>query len=273
MLLMAFMHNNSFAQKDVLFKAKFLPNKTYTTDMVNDMKMEMDFDVDLAKRKQMLDGGVKLPMQIDMLQEMSISTKTGALTADKSVPLAISYNKMGMTMKMQGKETKQPDQFVGMKIKAYATSDGKLEVDTIEGNTAEKVKAAIIKTISELMNLIKFLDKGMKIGDEFAQEIPMVVPAGASTMNLLIKVNYILKEISGNQAKFDYTQTIALNLGINQANSSATGSGTGKMTFNIPEQYITDSTGDTKMNLTMNTSGMNAKLDILIKSTHKAKIL
>jgi len=272
-LLVAFIHTSSFAQKNVLFKAKFLPDKTYTTEIVNDMKMEMNFDVDSAKRKQMLDGGVKLPMHIDMLQEMSISTKTGALTADKRVPLTISYNKMGMTIKMQGKETKQPDQFVGMKIKAYATADGKLEVDTIEGNITAEVKATMVKMISQMLKSVQFPDKTMKIGDTFTQEMPMVVPAGATAMNLIIKVNYTLKEIIGKQAMFDYTQNISLNLATSHDNSSAAGSGTGTMKYSISEQYITDTTSDLKMKLSITTAGTNMKIDVLAKSTIKAKIL
>lgn len=41
----------SVAQNEVLFQVKFKPNKTYITEMVNIMQMDMNFDIDSAKKK------------------------------------------------------------------------------------------------------------------------------------------------------------------------------------------------------------------------------
>ncbi|HEX8377921.1 MAG TPA: hypothetical protein VF602_08880 [Pedobacter sp.] len=58
----------SIAQKEILFHVKFKPNKTYITDMSNTMQMEMNFDVDSVKKKQMESNGMKFPMRMNMLQ-------------------------------------------------------------------------------------------------------------------------------------------------------------------------------------------------------------
>ncbi|WP_207429444.1 hypothetical protein [Pedobacter sp. SYSU D00535] len=264
---------SAFSQKQVDFRMKFLPNKTYTTEMVNDMKMEMDFLGDTAKRNQMLSNGLELPMQMDMLQEMSLSTQTGQLTADRRIPLTISYNKMDVTMNMQGKEMKQPNQFSGLKIKGYATESGKLSVEAIEGSSSAEMKEAIEKMVSQLLNAVQFPDKPMKQGDTFTQELPMIVPAGANSLNLVVKINYTLKEVKEKQAFFDYTQAITLDMKAEQANSTATGSGTGKMIYDIPLNYITDTTSDMILNMSMAVGDVKMKINATAKSTVKAKVL
>src|SRR5690606_29109776 len=111
----------SVAQNEVLFQMKFKPNKTYITEMVNNMQMDMDFDIDFAKKKEMEGTGVKFPMHMDILQEMTLSTKTGAAAADKRIPMTMTYDKVEISMTMNGKEMKQPNKFLGMQIKGYAT--------------------------------------------------------------------------------------------------------------------------------------------------------
>ena len=264
----------SIAQKEILFQVKFKPNKTYITDMVNNMQMEMDFDVDSAKKKEMESTGMKLPMHMDMLQEMSLSTKTGAVEADKRIPMTMTYDKVGITMTMNGKEMKQPDKFVGMKIKGYATEGVKVSIDTIENNSDAATKEAIQKMISQVLKSVEFPNKAMKIGDTFKQEVPMEMPVSGTTLSMLINVTYTLKEIKGTQAFFDYTQTLNMNFKIGEGNATASGSGTGKMTYDMPANYITDTTGDMIMNMNMQMGEkMAMKIKLKAKTSVKAKVL
>jgi hypothetical protein len=263
----------SIAQKEILFQVKFKPNKTYVTDMVNTMQMEMDFDVDSAKRKQMEASGTKLPMHMNMLQDMTLSTKTGALAADKRIPMTITYDKVAITTTMNGKEMKQPDKLVGMKIKGYATEEGKVSIDAIEGNSDAAMKEALQKMISQIYQSIEFPNKAMKIGDTFKQEVPMEMPVSGQTLKMLINVTYTLKEIKASQAFFDYTQSISMNIKLEKGNTTATGSGTGKMIYDIPANYITDTTGDMIMNMAMQMGEMGMKMDMKMKTSLKAKVL
>src|SRR5690606_20842380 len=138
----------------------------------------------------------------------------------KRVPLTISYDKMETVLKMEGREIKQPDKLAGLKIKGHIAENGKISVDEIEGSTSQEIKSSIERTISQILNSVQFPSKPMKIGDTFIQEVPMVIPAGENSMNMLIKVNYTLKEVKGDQAFFDYTQSIDLDLNINQGSSA-----------------------------------------------------
>ena len=263
----------SIAQQEIFFQVKFKPNKTYITDMVNAMDMEMNFDVDSTKKKQMEANGMKLPMRMNMLQEMTMSTKTGAVTSDKRIPMTMTYDKMGITTTMNGTETKQPNNFVGMKIKAYATEEGKVSIDTIEGNADAAMKGALQKMVSQIVQNVAFPSKAMKIGDSFKQELPMEMPMGGQNINMLINVVYTLKEIKGSQAFFDYTQTLSMDFKLANGTSTATGSGTGRMTYNMPANYVTDTTGDMIMNMNMQMGEMAMKMKLKAKSSLKAKVL
>ncbi|MFD2163138.1 hypothetical protein ACFSJU_12100 [Paradesertivirga mongoliensis] len=263
----------SIAQKEILFQVKFKPNKTYVTDMVNNIRMEMDFDVDPAKKKEMEGTGMKLPMQMNMLQDMRLSTKTGAMQADKRIPMTMTYDKVGITMTMNGNEMKQPDKFAGMTIKAYATEGGKVSIDTIEGNTDEATKAGIQKMVSDVLKAVEFPNKALKIGDTFTQEVPMEMPVSGTILNMLVNATYTLKEIKGTQALFDYTQTVDMNMKMEKGNSSAKGSGKGTMVYDMPANYITDTTGDMSMNMSMNMGEMVMKMNLTAKTSVKAKVL
>jgi hypothetical protein len=263
----------SFAQKEIVFQVKFKPNKTYVTDMVNSMQMEMDFKVDSAKKKEMESTGMKHQMHMNMLQEMKLSTKTGALLADKRIPMTMTYDKVGITMTMNGKEVKQPDNFAGMTIKAYATEAGKVSVDAVNGNADETTKVEIQKMINQLFQNIEFPNKAMKIGDTFTQEVPMEMPVSGNTLSMMINVTYTLKEIKGIQAFFDYTQAINMDFKVAKGTSTATGSGSGKMIYNMPANYITDTTGDMIMDMVMKMGEMEMKMKLNAKTSMKAKVL
>jgi hypothetical protein len=174
---------------------------------------------------------------------------------------------------MNGKEMKQPDKLVGMKIKGYATEEGKVSIDAIEGNSDVAMKEALQKMIAQIYQSIEFPNKAMKIGDTFKQEVPMEMPVSGQTLKMLINVTYTLKEIKASQAFFDYTQSISMNIKLEKGNTTATGSGTGKMIYDIPANYITDTTGDMIMNMAMQMGEMGMKMDMKMKTSLKAKVL
>lgn len=113
----------------------------------------------------------------------------------------------------------------------------------------------------------------MKIGDTFKQEVPMDMPVSGQNLKMLINVTYTLKEVKGSQAFFDYTQSISMNLKLEKGNTTATGSGNGKMTYDMPANYITDTTGDMIMNMAMQMGEMGMKMDMKMKTSVKAKVL
>lgn len=263
----------SVAQNEVLFKVKFKPNKTYITEMVNNIQIDINFDIDSAKKKEMESAGMTLPMRMDMLQEMTLSTKTGTLAAEKRIPMTMTYDKVDISMIMNGKEMKQPNQFVGMQIKGYATEDGIVSIGAIEGSLDTATKGSLQKMISEVFRNVEFPNKAMKIGDTFTQEVPMEMPANGTVLNMLTKMTYTLKEIKESQAFFDYTQSVSMNFEIEEGNTTATGSGTGTMIYDIPSNYVTDSTGDMMMNMNMQVGEMAMKMSVKAKTSAKAKVL
>ncbi|HEX8377920.1 MAG TPA: hypothetical protein VF602_08875 [Pedobacter sp.] len=203
---------------------------------------------------------------------MTLSTKTGAV-ADKRIPMTMTYDKVGIKMTMNGNEMKQPDNLVGMKIKAFVTEEGKVSIDTIEGNSDTAMKDALRKMVSQIFQSVEFPNKAMKIGDTFKQEVPMDMPVSGQNLKMLINVTYTLKEVKGSQAFFDYTQSISMNLKLEKGNTTATGSGNGKMTYDMPANYITDTTGDMIMNMAMQMGEMGMKMDMKMKTSVKAKVL
>jgi hypothetical protein len=87
-------------------------------------------------------------------------------------------------------------------------------------------------------------------------------------------VTYTLKYIKGTQAFFDYTQDINMNFTVEKAKASATGSGGGKMVYDMPTNYITDTTGDITLDMKMQMEGENwMRMNLKAKTSVKAKLL
>lgn len=263
----------SIAQNEILFQVKFSPNKTYVTDMTNSIDMDMNFDVAPEKKKQMEGAGMKFPMHMNMLQEMTISTKTGVVAPDKRIPITITYDKVGITMNVNGQEMKQPNSFVGMKINAFATEAGKLMIDSIEGNSSAATKEALEKMLLQMLRNVELPNKTMKVGDTFTQEVPMELPVNGNNLKMLASVTYSLKEIRESQAFFDYTQSVNMNFNLGEGNSKASGWGKGKMVYDLRSEYITDTNGDMEMVMDMQMREMAMKINMKIKNSMKVKVL
>ena len=239
LLLIAFTAN---AQKGIIFKMKYLPNRSYNAITNMAMKVTLNLSGDNNLAASINPGGG--PVNLDMTMNMDGTIKTGAKGADNTFPITIGYKMGQMNMTMNGKKTDVPLPALTSKmtpIYGHVDESGKLRADSI-GGTA--IKDTSEKSITAMMNAIqsavKFPDKPLKVGDTFTQEMPFNLPISGIGMAMNAKVIYKLVSINAGKAYFDVEQTMDIKIPIKGDDLVITGAGNGKMVYSIKDSFPTD---------------------------------
>ena len=94
----------------------------------------------------------------------------------------------------------------------------------------------------------------MKIGKSVSIETPLSIPVAGLTIDMGITTNYKLLSITNDVADFDVTQVYTMKSKITKYTIKATGSGKGKLLYDVLNNYFLRYQVDIEM-------GMNMKLD------------
>jgi len=247
------------AQESVTFKMIYLPNHTYnaTIDMNVGGKVTISGDEKITEK--LTEQGITQPINLNLLLNMKGLTKTGAADASGNFPLTLSFNIGKIDLSVSGKQIPIPPQAnVATTIYGHVGKDGKLKADSLKGSKmADTSEQKITQMMNSVQNKIKFPDHPLKVGDTFEQDIPINLPMAQNSQSST-KAVYKLVSISGGNAYFDITQTAAIQLNIKQVVLNITGSGTGKLVYNLKNSFPTDYNA----NLTLKLDGKFATVAI-----------
>src|SRR5689334_21089477 len=79
------------AQNGVVFKIKFMPNRTYKSDMSLNMKLNADITGDTSVLAKLKSSGITPPITALLDFGLTGDMKSGAVASDNSFPLNIDY--------------------------------------------------------------------------------------------------------------------------------------------------------------------------------------
>ncbi len=270
----------SYAQRSALFKFRYSPGRTYTMNSKMNMATELALKSDSTNEITETSGD-KLQAHIDINELMGASAKTAKITA-QSLPFTLLCNNYSISQKVNinGKEnTLAGDRSImGKILNGEIDKNGKMSTDTIVNGVplSAGVKSGSTALLREMRpQTMNFPDKQMKIGDTFTQEEPMTdinMPDLGITKEVNVKVTYKLSAIKGNLAYFDTESKF--NMDINEHDTKRTitgkgdGSGTGKMIYNIADNYPQSKVND--INIAINIEGHSIKPSTL-KASMKIK--
>lgn len=275
LLLLSGITQVASAQNKVLLKMALAPNKTYKTEIINVMDMEMTVKGDSAMMEQLSASGMKLPLIMQMNQNMGTTTKTGAQRADKKIPVQLTFDKMDVSQTVSGQQSSQNvNPFANAVVEGTTLDDGKISIDTIKGAVDDALKASLRQTVTTLQGNIKYPKEELKIGDSFDQEMPMNLPIPQAEMKMILSIKYILKEIKDNKAIFDLKQTITMDLNMtqNESKGNGVGTGTGVMIYNISKKIAEETTSDIKFQFEFGVSGLTMSADCNAKTNTKVTV-
>lgn len=245
-----------FAQKSIQFSVKYLPMQSYAMAVKMDMDMNMNID-DAATAKAMKDAGQPANMLMKMNMNMAADIATKAPDAKKDVPLVMTYNNIAIDANMNGQAIPIPQADIkGMAFLGhYSNQTKKISIDGVQGGVLDPAKKAAAEAqLSQMFNQYSFPDTTLKIGDTFVQNMPLSVPVGGASTEVMTKIKYTLKELKGNQAIFDLDQALDMAMDLPQGAGKMTmkGSGKGSMVYDIAAKFPTQTNinMDFKFNMT-----------------------
>ena len=101
---------------------------------------------------------------------------------------------------------------------------------------------------------LNFPERQVKIGESFSIESPLSIPIAGVTIEITMTTNYHLLRINNGIADFDVSQVYTLKTIIAKYTVNATGSGQGKLFYDVSNNYYLKYQTDNEME-------MNLKLD------------
>jgi hypothetical protein len=249
------------AQDGVMFKIKFLPSRTYqiATNISGAVTTDLSANKDLVAK--LSSKGITQPLVANVQFDNKSTAITGALSADNSFPVTMVKGAMpNINISINGKQIPIPaPKTAEMKFYGHVNPDGKLNLDSLGGKKLNDSTAAPFKKMmNSMIGAVNFPDHPIKVGESFTQTIPFNLPMASKGMAMSIKVTYKLTSISGDSAYFDIAHVIDMQLDLKGVNLSLTGNGSGKMVYDIKNNYPSSSNSDIKVFITVKSDKINA---------------
>jgi len=236
-VLLLFIAVKTNAQKAILFKMKYLPQRSYSSAM----NIKININADLSGDQQVLDKlkeqGFAVPVVANISSNFAGVTKTGAVSPDNTFPMTMNFKMEQPAINVSGKDIPLPAQLPPATIYAHILSDGKIHADSVSGQKKDTSGKQAMQMINSIQNQIKFPDRPLHVGDSFTQDIPFNMPMNMGNRSISSKAVYTLVKIADGRAFFDVAQSIEINMGTEQNKLSISGTGTGKLIYSIKDNF------------------------------------
>jgi hypothetical protein len=251
-----------WAQKAVLFKIKYLPNRNYQSNISVDMKVNATVTGDQQILDKLKEQGITQPVNANLSLALVGLMKTGTLAADKSIPVNMNYKISNISVRANGNQVPIPPKATEKDIKlvGHISQDWKLMLDSANGKAVtDTAKQKMQQMMNTLQNQIKFPDKPLKPGDSFTQGGPINIPVkDSSNVKINTGVTYKLIRIADGKAYFDLIPNFSLNVQVKNLSVEMSGTGTGTMVYSIKDNFPLSKEG----NITMKVKVASPKVNV-----------
>lgn len=232
------------AQDSVTLDLQFMPNKKYTQLSGQDTNMEMSFGDNAST--------MKMSMSANNIIETE-GVKAG------SIPLTMQT---GTTINMDMEGMPPNNTEISMKLTGIVKEGEIIPIfKTVQSaDLTEEMKGQTLELMSKMMEKMDFPKKTLKVGESFVTETPVDIPMGSGSMKMMDKANYKLVKVEGGKAYFDITHDVALDLAVQGSDMKGSGTGTGKMIYEIAAKYPVSLTNNIDMSLNLEQGGMSIEV-------------
>jgi len=275
-LLLVLVAYQAEAQKGIIFKIKYLPNHNYQTNVSVDMKANVTATGDPQILDKLKEQGITQPVNANLSIALGGVMKTGALAADKSVPVNMDYKINNISVSANGNQVPIPPKATekDIKLSGHISQDWKIKIDSADGKAvADSAQKKMEQMMAMVQKNVEFPDKPLKPGDTFTQNVPMNIPVKeGNNIKIDAGVTYKLVKIAGGKAYFDLTPTFNMNLVIGKVSVVMTGTGTGSMVYSIKDSFPTSKEGNINVKLKVTSPKINVDGTAVVTSKYDCVI-
>jgi len=239
---------NSQTKDELTFKVQYKPETKYSQTIVQTSHADTKYSGSEEFLQKLKDKGVQNPTITEKEKKIESVFKTGKLTDGTNFPLTIQFVK---TTSSDGKKD-IPD---GTLIYGHGSIGNMPTLDSIvSSGLDEEFKQTLLQAMQSTFSQLSFPENKVKINESFSRESPLSIPIAGVTIEMAITTNYKLLSITNGIADFDVSQVYTMKTTITKYTIKATGSGKGKLLYDVSNNYYLKYQIDTEM-------GMNIKLD------------
>jgi hypothetical protein len=225
------------AQDSVLFKIKYLPNHTYQLGGNTSISLYADLSGNKELASKLATQGIAQPMNVILQFNTNGTTTTSSIGAENSFAVDMKVSAPTMSGTLNGKQIPIPIKKSNTEFYGRVNSEGKLSIDSLNGQKLnDSATIAAKKMMNKIMGMVNFPEHAIKVGDSFTQDIPFDLPV-AKGMTINIEMTYKLIKITDGKAYFDIKQGLDMQMPMKQINISITGTGLGKMVYDIKNNF------------------------------------
>ena len=249
------------------FKVQFSPQTIYNQTMANSASYELTYEGSEEFLNTLKSSGVKNPTTTNSTVDIESIFKTGKTNAEGNFPVVIEYLK---SLDNKG-NTIIPN---GTLIYGKGSTSSLPKMDSIVAKGLDEAsKNMIFEIVKNSFSQLALPEKKIKIGEAFSQESPLTIPIGALNIDMSITTIYKLISIVDKNAYFDINQVYTANISSENLNNIiVSGTGTGKMTYDIPNYFASESVVDMKLMFDLKQDEFSIKLNSATSIKQTAKI-
>ncbi len=241
--------------RQIAFKVQYQPETKYSQTIErtshSDVKF-LGFEKFIQKLNEM---GVQNPTITDDTLKIESVLKTGKCIDGTNFPLTLEF------VKTAGSDGKKyfPD---GTLFYGHGSIGNMLTLDSIVSNDMdEEFKKILPQLMQNLFAQLTFPEKRVKVGESFSLESPLSIPIADMTIEMTITTTYKLLNIANGVADFDVSQVYAMKSAFTKYPIKATGSGKGKLLYDILNNYYINYQTDMEMKVTVELDNFDIGLD------------
>ncbi|MFI5160346.1 MAG: hypothetical protein ACHQHN_03670 [Sphingobacteriales bacterium] len=230
------------AQRSILFKIKYLPERTYQSNVSMTSNIELNVE-NISKKDsdKLIKDGITMPMTVSVSTLSDLTIVTGRPSPQNIYPIVFRFNNVKRTGAINGTEMPGESEGVsGHELYATTTQTDSLHLDSISGKQLDtSLQKELTSTFDVMANELHLPEKTLKISDEFTIEIPFHMDMKGVDATIKVNATYKLTSIKKGLANFDIDQSSQLDFKNTKNTQTLTGKGGGhgEMIYDIKRNF------------------------------------
>lgn len=233
--------------ESVLLKVNFQPGKTYSISTLRGSETVVTYSGEDFAMRKLKSMHVKNPSTSGIRTKTETELSVGKNTSG-TCPVELVYKR---SMSFDGKNV-VPE---GTVITGILDSGNMPGFKTVEsGNLTIDRRIKLLQALKNTFDQFRFPEKQLKVGDTVSFSLPLSMEIEGSGIETVVTTTCKLIHFDAKTAQFDLAQNYRMTPQMMNNSFSGTGTGTGKMTYDMVNQFISDYSIHTELS-------MNKKLD------------
>jgi len=220
------------SQEVVAMKISIKPETTYRQTVEQTSYNEITFSGKKSFLKKLKENGVDNPQIVNNKVLAESVIKTGELVDGRHFQLTMEITQKGMG----GGTSAMPEKLL---ILGHGSIDSMPVLDSIVSDRMdEEFKQIFMTAMQSMLSQLQLPERQVRVGDSSSTDLPMSLPVAGMTIEMNVRTTYKLLKVVDGIADFDIVVTCTLKSGMDKIKITASGSGGGKMLYDIANNFF-----------------------------------